>query len=105
LLSGVGCASGDGCEARSAAQLEGVKGNFSSPGNGQASENHPILPPSFNQHEKEKNDMCQIASQPCITEVKRIRSANTQIFSCSTDVGGCTETDKQTNKSARLFKV
>jgi hypothetical protein len=44
------------------------------------SENHHILPPSFNHTEKGENNMCQIASQPCITKVKRLTFVSTPFF-------------------------
>jgi len=44
------------------------------------SENHPILPPSFNQEQREKNNLCQIASQPCITTIKRLATLDTNFF-------------------------
>ena len=46
----------------------------------QASENHKILPPSFNQKTRGKNNMCQIATQPCITTVKRLTVVQPNFF-------------------------
>ena len=58
-----------------------VKQNFSSPWTtSQVSENHLILPPSFNQHKKENKDMCQIALQHCITTVKRLTTVRPKFF-------------------------
>jgi len=48
-----------------------VKRNFSSPLDNQSKRKSSILPPSFNQNTGERT-MCQIATQPCITTIKRL---------------------------------
>lgn len=67
-------------DMRSTSDMTELKEKFRLCGSTQASEKHPILPPSVNQHESEKNGMCQIVSQPYITTVKTDSQSEYQKF-------------------------
>jgi len=84
---------------------DGVKGKFSSPLSSQASENHPILLPSFNQHEPEKNGMCQIVSQPYMTTVKTDSQSEYQKFFLAQLTGGVPNDEEINNHNCIPLQI